>query len=124
MRLVKIDASRPVPDAAGVRASGSAWPARWLVVAVLGFAGGDAQRTEQVTVAPATESLPSPASIWLTSDDLALALPVAVELTSPTDPGFHRVHTFAAGEVLLATFPLSSGHYRLTALAGRCVGNI
>lgn len=64
--------------------------------------------------------MPAPASIWITSEPAAPARPVKVELTTAGDPSFHRVHTFQAGEVVLGSIPVSSGHYRLVALGGEC----
>ena len=66
------------------------------------------------------EQMPSPASIWLTSDPLSPSAPVRIDLTSPADPGIHRDHTFLAGEPLRGVFPLSSGAYTLVGLGGAC----
>ena len=66
------------------------------------------------------EQMPSPASIWLTSDPLSPSAPVRIDLTSPADPGIHRDKTFVAGKPLRGEFPLSSGAYTLVGLGGAC----
>ena len=68
-----------------------------------------------------TESMPSPASVWLTSDPERPARPVRVEMTIPDQPDFHREHTFVPGEDLRGSFPVSEGRYRLTGMGGACV---
>ena len=72
----------------------------------------------------AHEQMPSPASIWLTSDPLSPSTPVRIDLTSSSDATFHRDHTFVAGEPLRGSFPLSSGPYRLIGLAGACTTDL
>ena len=66
------------------------------------------------------ERMPAPASIWLTSEPAAPTQAVQVELLIPGEPNFRRVHTFQAGEVMLGSIPVSSGHYRLVGLGGKC----
>ena len=66
------------------------------------------------------ERMPAPASIWLTSEPAAATQPVKVELTIAGEPNFHRAHTFQAGEVVLGSIPVSTGHYRLVGLGGKC----
>ena len=68
----------------------------------------------------AHEQMPSPASIWLTSEPISPSAPVRIDLASPADVGLHRDHTFVAGEPLRGTFPLSSGAYTLIGLGGAC----
>ena len=64
--------------------------------------------------------MPAFASLWLTSSPAAPARPILVELADPEEPGFHRSHRFPADVDLRATFPMSSGTYRLIGLDGRC----
>jgi hypothetical protein len=67
-----------------------------------------------------TESMPSPASVWLTADPAAPGQRVKVEMITP-DLEFHREHIFEAGETLRGSFPVSEGRYRLIGLEGECV---
>jgi hypothetical protein len=71
-----------------------------------------------------TESMPDPASVWLTSDPENPAKPVKVELTHPDQDDFHREHTFVTGQVLRGSFPVSDGRYRLSGMGGACVLDI
>jgi hypothetical protein len=66
------------------------------------------------------EHMPAFASIWLTSDPLAPDIPVRLDMPDPGDAAIHRSHVFPAGVDLRATFPVSTGAYRLIGLDGRC----
>ena len=68
-----------------------------------------------------TESMPAPASVWLTSNPATPARPVRVEMTIPGESDFHREHTFVAGQDLRGSFPVSAGRYRLSGMGGACV---
>jgi hypothetical protein len=67
-----------------------------------------------------TESMPAPASVWLTSDPASPAGPVRVEMTNADQGDFHREHTFVAGQVLRGSFPVSAGPYRLSGMGHAC----
>ena len=71
-----------------------------------------------------TESMPDPASIWLTSDPESPAKPVKIELSHSDPDDFHREHTFVTGKVLRGSFPVSDGRYRLSGMDGPCVLDI
>jgi hypothetical protein len=66
------------------------------------------------------ESMPGPASVWLTSDPATPTIPVPVVLGSLHDPAVRLRHTFVAGQVLRGDFATSQGRYRMTALDGAC----
>lgn len=66
------------------------------------------------------ESMPGPASVWLTSDPAAPAMAVPVVLRSLDDPAVRLQHTFVSSQVLRGDFATSQGRYRLTALDGAC----
>ena len=68
---------------------------------------------------PGTESMPAPASVWLTAVPASPPQPVKIEMTSP-DSDMHRTHTFVPGEPLRGSFPVSEGRYRLSAQGGAC----
>lgn len=96
------------------------WVAALAVAVALAVAAcGPASRSTAAT-ANGQERMPSPASIWISSEPAAPTKPVKVELTSPQDPTFHRSHTFQTGEVLRGSIPVSSGQYRLVGLGGTC----
>ncbi len=67
-----------------------------------------------------TESMPEPASVWLTSDPEIPSAPVKIEMTVPDEVDFHREHTFVSGQALRGAFPVSEGRYRLSGLSGAC----
>lgn len=71
---------------------------------------------------PGTESMPAPASVWLTADPASPSRAVTIEMTS--DGGMHRTHTFPAGEPLRGSFPVSEGRYRLIGDKGACAIDI
>jgi hypothetical protein len=66
------------------------------------------------------ETMPGPASVWLTAEPSAPEVPVPVVMTSLDDPMIHFAHTFAAGEVLRGSLATSQGRYRLAGLDGAC----
>ncbi len=68
---------------------------------------------------PGTESMPAPASVWLTADPASPTQEVTIEMTSP-DSDMRRTHTFAADAPMRGSFPVSQGRYRLTAQSGAC----
>jgi hypothetical protein len=94
---------------------GSGWLAGFVVV--LAAAGGCSATSQHID---GTESMPSPASVWLTSDPASPTQPVKVEITAPGSE-FHRMHTFEPGETLRGSFPVSEGRYRLVGLDGACM---
>jgi hypothetical protein len=66
------------------------------------------------------ESMPGPASVWLTSEPAAPTMAVPVLLRSLDDPAIRLQHTFAPSQVLRGDFATSQGRYRMSALDGRC----
>ncbi len=88
-------------------------------IAVLAACGGRGTDPSPAVVG-GEEHMPAFASIWLTSDPVAPAIPVRVEMMDPGDAAKHRSHVFPAGLDLRATFPVSIGAYRLIGLDGRC----
>jgi hypothetical protein len=96
-------------------------PAWALVAAAIGLTGCAGRATDpSPAFVGGEEHMPAFASIWLTSDPVAPDDPVRVEMTDPGDAGVHRSHVFPAGVDLRATFPVSTGAYRLIGLDGRC----
>ena len=68
---------------------------------------------------PGTESMPAPASVWLTAKPPTPTQAITIEMTSP-DSGMRRAHTFSAGEAMRGSFPVSEGRYRLSGQGGAC----
>jgi hypothetical protein len=66
------------------------------------------------------ETMPGPASVWLTSEPAAPAMAVPVKLLSLDDPAIRLEHTFVPGLVLRGDFATSQGRYRMTAVDGAC----
>lgn len=89
-----------------------------VVIAVAGVGG--CSLLPDSTHEGGTETMPGPASVWLTSNPAAPAVAVPVVLASVDDPGIRLQHTFMASTVLRGDFATSQGHYRLTALDGAC----
>ena len=98
----------------------------WIAAVAVVFAVaacGPISRSATAT-ANGQERMPSPASIWITSEPAVPDKPVMVELTSPQDPTFHRTHTFQPDQILRGSIPVSSGHYRLVGLNGTCAFDV
>lgn len=66
------------------------------------------------------ESMPGPASVWLTSIPATPAMAVPVVLGSLDDSAVRLEHTFEPFEVLRGDFATSQGRYRMSALGGAC----
>jgi hypothetical protein len=66
------------------------------------------------------ETMPGPASVWLTSNPAAPTMAVPVVLGSLDDPEIRLEHTFVPHLVLRGDFATSQGRYRMTALGGAC----
>jgi hypothetical protein len=92
-----------------------------IVLACALSAACQGRQTDPATaIVEGEEHMPAFASIWLTSDPVAPDVPVRVEMTDPRDAAIHRSHVFPAGVDVRATFPVSTGAYRLIGLDGRC----
>lgn len=69
---------------------------------------------------PSHETMPGPASVWLTSNPAAPTTAVPVVLGSLDDPEVRLEHTFVPHLVLRGDFATSQGRYRMTAFGGAC----
>lgn len=91
------------------------------VAVVLAVAGvGACSLLPSATPEGGHETMPGPASVWLTSTPAAPAIAVPIVLGSVDDPGVRLRHTFIASAVLRGDFAISQGRYRMTAFDGDC----
>lgn len=92
-----------------------------IVAVVLAVAGvGGCSLLPNPTPGGGNETMPGPASVWLTSNPAAPAVAVPVVLGSVDDPEIRLQHTFMASEALRGDFATSQGRYRMTAFDGAC----